>query len=174
MDGSENLMSEERYQEERYQVEKFVWSDADFEQMGWHDVHVHAFRLIVETGEVCFDIDYIFQWVVPVPPDNYYKFWVAPATLVFDNSSDVELHWSSSNLFELDGISRSGEVGHSTGNKSWLWSLNGTIGGSGSLRASGYRMYVRKPPVLIEGQHLTLQERGGISFATGTWETHKH
>ncbi|HEX8598842.1 MAG TPA: hypothetical protein VF952_10050 [Chloroflexia bacterium] len=156
--------------EATYEIEKLVWTGADFDEMSWHDVHVHAFRLITETGEVCFDIDYIFQWVVPVPPDNSYKFWVAPATLIFENSSDVELYWNALGLFELDGISRSEEVVHSTGTSSWLWTLAGAIGGDASLRARGYRMYVRKPPVLISEQHLTLEERGGVSFEAGTVE----
>lgn len=156
--------------EAQYEIEKLVWTEADFDEMGWHDVHVHAFRLIIETGEVCFDIDYIFQWVVPVPPDDYFRFWVAPATLIFEHSSDVELYWNALGLFELDGISRSEEVVHATGTRSWLWTLDGNIGGSASLRSSGYRMYVRKPPVLINEQHLTLEERGGVSFEAGTGE----
>ena len=55
-----------------------VWSDADFEQMGWHDATVWAVAFLAtdpretldSSGELALDIDYIVQWIEPVPPDG--------------------------------------------------------------------------------------------------------
>jgi len=46
-------------------VGKTVWTDADFETMGWHDNAVHA--IAVEPapphpGSLLLDIDYIVEW----------------------------------------------------------------------------------------------------------------
>src|SRR3712207_2867226 len=74
-----------------FTLDKWIWSDADFDQMGWHATWVHAFAAIPETYEVIFDIDYILRWMPPVPPKDNYAFWVAPATLVFENVWNVEV-----------------------------------------------------------------------------------
>jgi hypothetical protein len=67
------------------------WTDADFEEMNWHDAHVHAFAASPETYEFLLDIDYVVQWEKPDPDQGYFTFWVAPATLVFHHASAVEV-----------------------------------------------------------------------------------
>jgi hypothetical protein len=32
-----------------YTPEKWIWTEADFETMGWHDVHVHALAFQTDT-----------------------------------------------------------------------------------------------------------------------------
>ncbi len=39
-----------------YQLEKNIWTDTDFEKMGWHDNHIYKIRLIKDLE---LDIDYI-------------------------------------------------------------------------------------------------------------------
>jgi hypothetical protein len=75
---------------QEYAVEKWIWTEADFEVMGWHDSQIHAMAFFPEEFELVFDIDYIFEWIDPQPNETYYKFWIAPATLVFKNIHDVE------------------------------------------------------------------------------------
>jgi hypothetical protein len=61
--------------------------------MGWHDATVWAVAFLAtdpretldSSGELALDIDYIVQWIEPVPPDEYFTFTVAPATLVFND-----------------------------------------------------------------------------------------
>jgi hypothetical protein len=71
-------------------IEKPVWTEADFEQMGWHDVHVHAVAFRPQIFELWLDMDYIFRWVDPHDGETHYSFWVAPATLVFENVYDLK------------------------------------------------------------------------------------
>jgi hypothetical protein len=59
--------------------------------MGWHDSFVHAFAFSRESFEFVLDIDYVLQWDKP-KDDEYFSFWVAPATLVFWNGSELEIH----------------------------------------------------------------------------------
>ncbi len=40
-----------------YELEKWVWTDADFEQMGWHDCRIRAFALLPDDGQCVLDID---------------------------------------------------------------------------------------------------------------------
>ena len=63
---------------EEYELDKWIWTEADFEQMGWHDARIHAIAFLTETFEFALDIDYILQWVEPAEGETYYKFWVAP------------------------------------------------------------------------------------------------
>jgi hypothetical protein len=45
-----------------------TWTEADFDSLGWHDVHVHGFRVLDGehgAGELWLDIDYILDWVCP-------------------------------------------------------------------------------------------------------------
>ena len=44
-------------------LEKAVWTDGDFEAMGWHDARLYSFLTLPDTFELAFDIDYIVQWV---------------------------------------------------------------------------------------------------------------
>jgi len=37
-----------------------------------------------------------------------------------------------------------------------------------SFKSAGFKQYVRQPPKLLRTQKLTLEERGGLSFATTT------
>jgi hypothetical protein len=74
---------------------KSIWSDADFDVMGWHDVTIHG--LCVQPGasdnllpRLLLDIDYIVRWVHPLPPEKHFSFWTAPSTLVFEDVWDVE------------------------------------------------------------------------------------
>ena len=72
-------------------VAKYLWTDDDFEAMGWHDVIVHAFRsepgdhaVTSASDRLLFDLDYIVKWVVEQPL-NGISCWLLPATLVFED-----------------------------------------------------------------------------------------
>lgn len=79
------------------ELEKWIWTEDDFDIMGWHDSKIHALAFVPEDFEIAFDIDYILQWIHPKPNETYFKFWVAPATLVFENVRDVEFDIESYN-----------------------------------------------------------------------------
>lgn len=59
-----------------YELDKKIWTDKDFEQMGWHDSNIYKIRL---TYDLEFDLDYILQWNRPDLEGLLFTFWVAPA-----------------------------------------------------------------------------------------------
>ena len=150
-----------------YAVEKWLWTEADFEQMGWHDSHIHAVAFLPSQFEVAFDIDYILQWVQP-SEDDYYRFWVAPATLVFENIHDLKVDIEPFNAVEIADLHRDDPrrprnadyIGQET---EWRWRIE-THQGDITLRAVGYKQYVRRQPVYGRSQSLELAARGGFSF----------
>jgi hypothetical protein len=146
-----------------YKLEKCVWTECDFEIMGWHDSHVYAIAFSPEKFEIIFDIDYIFEWIHPKPDEKYFSFWVSPATLIFENSYDIELHIESYNGgLEIDSIKRE-HVGMPINaqfigkDKEWIWTIE-CQEGEIKFRSSGYKQYVRAEPRL-GGQTLDLEKR---------------
>ncbi|MFB7877991.1 hypothetical protein ACFC06_22315 [Nocardia sp. NPDC056064] len=147
---------------------KSVWTDDDFESMGWHDATVHA--LCVQPGEgvlprLVLDLDYIVRWVHPVPPAVYFSFWVAPVTLVFDEVWDLagDLDFRARSLcLEIADLHRETPDGVSRGFSFWR-----IEGHAFELKfyAPGFRQYFRRAPALVPGQVLSHAERGGCSFA---------
>src|SRR3954468_3521984 len=74
-----------------YTLEKALYTDADFAAMGWHDNHVHAVAFGHDAHELSLDIDYILKWEQPPIGDQYYHFWISPATLVFEDVVELSL-----------------------------------------------------------------------------------
>ena len=68
-----------------YTLEKSLWTETDFEEMGWHDATIHAIATPNSEFEIAFDIDYILKWVDPAEDQTHFRYWVSPATLVFWN-----------------------------------------------------------------------------------------
>jgi len=66
-----------------FKLEKTIWTDADLDRMGWHDARIYQISF---SGDLSFDIDYIFQWNQPLAAGMPFTFWVAPVTLVFTNA----------------------------------------------------------------------------------------
>lgn len=155
---------------EPYRLEKSVWSQADFESMGWHDVVVHSIAFDTEHHRLLLDIDYIFAWVDPLPPSPSFSFWLSPSTLVFDGAWDLKIEYDASLGFQLQEIERSeprlrphGDLARKT--EEWRWTLEGNEGAI-SFWASWYRQFTRRSPTHHTQQSLRLDERGGISFDT--------
>ncbi|HEY8967419.1 MAG TPA: hypothetical protein VIM58_13295 [Candidatus Methylacidiphilales bacterium] len=156
-----------------FTLSKTVWTQDDFERMNWHDVTIHAMAFHERERELVFDIDYIFEWVNPEPPAQYFSFWIAPATLVFHDvwslkvSLQGEPHIGSFGM-EISGIQREGlpVAPHiDIGTREWIWNWNiGLLLGSMSFQSQGYSQYTRRKPVCRDVQVLELSERGGISF----------
>lgn len=154
-----------------YKLEKRLWSEADFEQMGWHDSQIYAVAFLPESFELVLDIDYILEWVRPAEHETHFKFWVAPATLIFENiyglKIDLEPHDIS---IEIQDIHREdpGKVEHGeyVGRDEWRWLIEAQEGEI-SLRATGYKQYFRREPVLSTRQSLEMSVRGGLSFSRG-------
>lgn len=149
-------------------LSKSVWTDVDFSEMGWHDATIHGLCVQPTDGvlpRLLLDIDYIVRWVHPVPPATYFSFWMAPATLVFEDVWDLEgdLDFKGTTLdLEIDGLHRlvpdDGREAHP------LWHIEGHAFDL-KFRATSYRQYFRKAPALASRQVLSHAQRGGYTFA---------
>jgi len=154
-----------------FALEKPLWTDDDFEQMGWHDVPIHAIAFRPELFELWLDVDYIFRWEHPTGEASHFHFWIAPSTLVFHNVYNVKFDIESldGNLSlqriarSQPGLARNAQFLEKQTEHSWqLECREGEI----AFRSSGYSQFTRRPPVLTANQKLTLEERGKISFDT--------
>lgn len=148
-----------------YQLEKLVWSDADFEQMGWHDARIHGIAFNAEAYEFYLDIDYIYEWVDPPQNEKYYSFWVSPCSMIFSNVYDLVIDLSSDQGIEVADLHRE-EIEPLPGSvleRVWKWTFECQEGDI-SFKSDGFRQYTRRKPAHIKAQHFLLSERGGISF----------
>jgi hypothetical protein len=141
------------------------WTTADFDELSWHDCHVHAFRLH-DPGEfgvadVDFDIDFIVEWLCPT--DGPFQFRVAPATLTFHQAFglrfelDYEAVGAGMTPFSLDGIERETPV-EAPGSPTWQLRVNWPKG-SITFASPGFTLQLRREPILIGRQRLTALER---------------
>jgi hypothetical protein len=151
-----------------YQLEKTTFTEVDFDQMSWHDCHIHAFSFN-DNFELLLDIDYLFEWVLPKKGSKYYKFWIAPCTLVFENVYNIELE-SEHKQPIIDYIGRSNpqrpkNAEYIGKDFEYDWDIV-MISGEMTFKSVGFKQYVRQSPIFIGAQKLNLEDRGGISFAT--------
>jgi len=156
---------------ELYKLEKWIWSEKDFEKMGWHDCHIHSLAFYPEKFELALDLDYIFKWVEPKKGETHYKFWVAPVTMVFENVYDISINIETSLGIEIASISRSNQsaprnVEFINKVEQWDWNIDcqeGTI----FFKSVGYTMYVKSEPIFLSNQVIDINDRGGINFERG-------
>ena len=76
---------------EPYTLEKWIWTDDDFDKMGWHDATIYGIRL---DQNLNLDIDYIFKWNQPEVEGFQFTFYVAPCTLVFKDIQEMKFEIS--------------------------------------------------------------------------------
>ncbi len=147
-------------------LSKAVWTDADFPQLGWHDSRIHAIALTEDEdlppGRLLLDLDYIVRWVEPARRQQYFSFWIAPATLVFDQAwditGDVGPLYGGLEIADLHRLDPPDDKPYPA------WHLEGHEFEL-KFRARGFRQYFRRPPQHVDRQVLTLAQRGGLSFA---------
>jgi hypothetical protein len=157
-----------------YELEKKIWTEVDFPKMGWHDAPIYGMAFFSDSltvsNELVFDLDYILQWINPVPPNRHFSFWIAPSTLVFKNIGDLNIQmdpWPPNTFdFEVLDIYRL-EVFQSTNSEpSWKWHIelgNGNI----YFTATGYEQIIKNVPLL--SQHQAYPDRGASNFSRTTF-----
>src|SRR5688572_21274327 len=144
-----------------YELEKWIWTEKDFGQMGWHDATIYGLRL---TDNLELDIDYIFQWNKSDVESFYFTFWVAPATLIFEKPRDLTFELTQSfddKWLEIDDI----EMEIIDGQQAWtIITQQGDI----SFKADTFKQIIKKKPTLQLGQSIPYDERGGFNFHQDT------
>lgn len=147
-----------------------TWTEKDFNEMGWHDNHVHGL-LIREgehgTGDLVLDIDYILEWNCPSNQKRY-EFLVAPATLTFISMSDLKLQLdyvaSSAGIcpFSIDGIVRESKQ-YPNGYSSYAWHIPvNWPSGEITFIASGFNQVLRAEPIWTNEMYLDSGQRVSI------------
>jgi hypothetical protein len=152
-------------------LEKWVWTENDFEQMGWHDTRIYSLAFFPDTSEFAMDLDYILRWVYPQAGETHFWFWVAPVTMVFENVHDIQCDIQTNTGLEIADITRENpqtpkNMEFITKSTEWTWNIEcqeGLI----SLKAAGYNMFIRATPSLLQRQAIGVEGRGGISFLRG-------
>jgi hypothetical protein len=136
-----------------YTLDKQIWTDSDFEQMGWHDSTIYRMRL---DEDLVFDIDYILKWNKPDLEGLPFTFWIAPATLVFKAVQNLtfEFDFGFNQFIEIDDIERGENANH--------WVII-TQQGDIQFKAEGYCQFIRQQPSFEFGQTISYIERGGYS-----------
>lgn len=145
---------------DKYELEKKIWTDADFEKMGWHDCRIYKIRL---TDKLELDIDYILQWNKPDIEGLPFTFWVAPATLVFKNINNIqfEIDTAFDEAVEIEDI----ELNKSDNKIQWtIITQQGDI----EFTADGFTQWIRQEPFFQFGQTISYIERCGFSLEQTT------
>jgi hypothetical protein len=155
------------------ELEKCVWTDRDFDVMGWHDATVHAMTVdwdpvVLEGGwhgaTLLLDIDYIVTWIHHGPGETIH-FEVAPATLVFEDVWDIEGELESRRTMSPPQIL---DLNRGDADEQGLadWEVDGDRFAL-RFRARGFYQHFRARPIANgDAQSLSSARRGGPSFAT--------
>lgn len=151
-----------------FQLEKNIFTEAEFDQMSWHDCHIHSFSFN-DNYELLLDIDYLFEWVQPKKGSRYYKFWIAPCTVIFENVYNIEFELEDKqpiiDYIEKANPQRPKNAEYIGKEFEYEWDIV-MINGEMTFKAVGFKQYVRQPPILLGAQRLDLDARGGVSFGT--------
>lgn len=151
--------------------EKTIWTQDDFEQMGWHDCSIYGLNFLpvddMGTTHLVFDIDYIFKWVKPVPPKQSFSFWIAPCTLVFKDTYglviNIDRKGGTTDMLEIADLYLTNK--HEQEKNKWIYEWNIDLHeGYINFKSLGFDQIVRQKPIFTDVQILTLNERNGISF----------
>lgn len=156
---------------DKFILDKSIWTHDDFEIMGWHDANIYG--LAIERNEdswnadFLLDIDYIFNWVHPVPPEQNFKFWVAPCTLIFKECFDLHIDFKTDefclDLIEIVDLNLKSKTEQEKNKFVYEWTIE-LQQGQITLKSYGLEQIVRYQPKLVDEQILSLDQRGGINF----------
>ena len=153
-----------------------TYTDADFDEMSWHDCYVWGVELRCGdategdwTADLALDIDYIADWVIEEGGGT--KFRVAPATLVFHGVTDpkLDVDWGDTGFqvsihpMSISNVSRERVLDQKIfldrPYYSWRIELNWPRDGKIAFGAVGFTQTLRAEPVLQDGQSLSLRQR---------------
>jgi hypothetical protein len=139
-----------------YKLEKKIWTESDFEQMGWHDCNIYKMGL---THDLVFDIDYILKWNKPDIEGLSFTFWLAPSTLVFKNVKNLhfDIDLGFHDTIEIDDIEKE-ETENGTN-----WNVI-TQQGDFEFISDGYKQFIRQDPFFEFSQTISFTDRHGFSL----------
>jgi hypothetical protein len=165
-------------------LSKAIWTDQDLDALSWDSCPIHALAITDDEGppeglspeefleqddvddtapsalQLHFDLDYIVRRVEPPEPFRDIKFWVSPATLVFNCVWTITGNLRSVCLpLEMRDLTL---VGPEIPRDETAWRLTGRDFDL-KFNAWGFTLYLRQPP-RYGRRVLRMAERGGIGF----------
>jgi hypothetical protein len=146
-------------------MEKWIYTESDFEDMGWHYCQLRAMAFDNDFFTISFDIDYAFKLELV---DNVYEYYTSPCTLIFYNVYNLDIEIGSEWIMEFDEIKRTNPKqpknhAHIKKDIEWDWEIV-LVNGSIQFTSVGFEQHVRATPI-NNILNLSLKERGGISFS---------
>lgn len=150
-----------------------TYTQSNFDQLCWHDCPLHGIRF--ETGpeawdyRMILDIDYMTEWVQPTPPEQGFRFKIAPADWIFENVDKLHIDiapqmWTGHlgiNRVVREWVAERPEWG------TWQWTIelhapSNQEGKPGRIQfcAPEMKLQLRKEPILHERQELEREMRG--------------
>ncbi|OQA79341.1 MAG: hypothetical protein BWY32_01673 [bacterium ADurb.Bin243] len=142
---------------------KTKYSARDFKNITWHDNFIHSIRLDAEKFALELDIDFIHDWIAG-DAENY-SFLISPATLTFQNVSNlkIDIDWDGCSLemaIEKLGLSaRAYKRILKVARTIWVIALNWPEGGAISFAATGFTQQSRKEPEVFDEQKIPARKR---------------
>jgi hypothetical protein len=136
------------------------WTEQEFEELCWHDCHVHAWGITKAAhgqATLTLDIDFITAW--EQPGDGAFAFQVAPATLVFFDvfafAFSLDYTGFAVGPFSIRGIERDLRV-NAAGFQDYLYRIEIDYPPGGLIQFSGdrFRQVLRAPPARSSSQSL--------------------
>lgn len=146
------------------EVQQHVWTDLQFDEMSWHDNHVHALRVVkgdYGSGQLILDIDYIVEWLHNAGET---RFRIIPATLTFFEVTNLKLRIDYATAtagltpFSIAGLQRTSEPRERYVAQVWTMPLNWPHGEI-SFEATGFEQIGRGSPLISAQQCLKDEER---------------
>ncbi|MEW8645103.1 MAG: hypothetical protein AB2563_03315 [Candidatus Thiodiazotropha endolucinida] len=145
------------------------WTESQFEELTWHDNAVHGLSIREGkdgTGELELDIDHILEWLEP--KKGFYRFLVAPASLVFHDVCDLVINinykepTAGFTPFSISQIEREDKI-TANGFKTHIWNIgiNWPIGFI-EFQSSGFTQNLKAKPIESDTQTLRGSERYAV------------
>ena len=146
-----------------------IWTDEQFDEMSWHDNHVHGLELVEGehgTGELILDLDYILEW--QQGREGACEFRILPAHLTFTGvfglrlSLDYATPTAAFGPFSIASIERRIESRPGYDAKLWKILINWPVGEM-SFEADGYEQRGWGDAVTSSSQWLHAEHRQAIT-----------
>jgi len=138
---------------------KKSWTEDDFENMSWHDNHVHGFTIRsgeYGAGEIEFNIDYISEWI-PCEEKSF-RFLIAPALLTFRDVTNLKLNLDYKTPTAALTPFSIHQIHYDKNSKEWRIEINWPNGDI-TFDSSGYNQEVIGDFIESDGQFLDQEIR---------------
>ena len=142
---------------------KKIFTINDFHDYFFACSTLYSIAFDEESNRLMFDIDYVFKKTKSINNNHY----IWPATLVFENVSNINIETEGEFDIDIDEIVKT-NLNNET--NIYNWTIRTLYGVNIIFNASEFYLYIRKKPIYTNNLRLTLEEHGDISFCENTYD----